>query len=258
VTDPSPLPAIIGGSGLQNMPGLVATERLDIDTPWGKPSSLITIGKLEGKQVLFLARHSDEHGIPPHKVNYRANIAALVEVGASCIFAFNAVGGISNGLEAGSLVVPHQIIDYTWGREHTYSDSAQVALQYVDFTEPYDGALRKILADAAVEVGRDIVTRGVYAATQGPRLESTAEIVRLERDGCDIVGMTGMPEAGLAREKNLPYACLALVVNPAAGKSDRLITLEEIGQVMAEHIPVVNSILAVACSKYSAAQQQTA
>ena len=252
-----PLPAIIGGSGLQSMPGLEIIERLDIETPWGRPSSLITVGKLEGQKVLFLARHSDEHGIPPHKVNYRANIAALIEASASCIFAFNAVGGISEGLGAGSLVVPHQIIDYTWGREHTYSDNTATDLQYVDFTEPYDASLRTILMNAAAQCSSDIVTEGVYAATQGPRLESAAEIVRLERDGCDIVGMTGMPEAGLAREKNLPYACLALVVNPAAGKSDRLITLEEIGQIMEEHIPVVNSILAVACSKYSAAQTQT-
>ncbi|MBV1931016.1 MAG: S-methyl-5'-thioinosine phosphorylase [Porticoccaceae bacterium] len=251
------MPAIIGGSGLQAMPGLDITERVDIDTAWGKPSSLITVGQLGGQKVLFLARHSDEHGIPPHKVNYRANIAALAELGASCIFAFNAVGGINDGLGAGSLVVPQQIVDYTWGREHTYSDSSDVALNYVDFTEPYDAELRTALIDAAVQSGCDIARQGVYGATQGPRLESAAEITRMERDGCDIVGMTGMPEAGLAREKNLPYACLALVVNPAAGKSGRLISFEEITQVMAERMPLVNTVLAEACNSALVTQKHT-
>lgn len=251
------LPAIIGGSGLQAMPGLDITERVDIDTAWGQPSSPITVGQLGGQKVLFLARHSDEHGIPPHKVNYRANIAALAELGASCVFAFNAVGGISEALGAGSLVVPHQIIDYTWGREHTYSDSSDVILNFVDFTEPYDAQLRAALINAAALSGCDITGQGVYGATQGPRLESAAEIIRMERDGCDIVGMTGMPEAGLAREKNLPYACLALVVNAAAGKSDRLISLEEITQVMAERMPLVNTILTEVCNSTLATQELT-
>ena len=251
------LPAIIGGSGLQAMPGLDIIERVDIDTAWGKPSSLITLGRLGGQKVLFLARHSDEHGIPPHKVNYRANIAALAELGASCIFAFTAVGGISEDLCAGSLVVPHQIIDYTWGREHTYSDSIDVTLNYVDFTEPYDSELRAALIDTAAQSGCDIARQSVYGATQGPRLESAAEIIRMERDGCDIVGMTGMPEAGLAREKNLPYACLALVVNPAAGKSGRLISFEEITQVMAERMPLVNTILAEVCNSALVSQKHT-
>ncbi len=253
------------------MPDLEIAERLDINTPWGKPSSLITLGTLPvksppgatllsevsvGQKVLFLARHSDNHGIPPHKVNYRANIAALAELGASCIYAFNAVGGIDGEMGAGSLVVPHQIIDYTWAREHTYSDysaseNVLSKLQYVDFTDPYNASLRATLIDAATQCGETVFTDAVYGASQGPRLESAAEIIRMERDGCDIVGMTGMPEAGLAREKNLPYACLALVVNPAAGKSDRLITLEEIGEVMAQRIPVVNTLLATACSRAS-------
>lgn len=242
------LPAIIGGSGLQQLSGLEIIERIDVQTAWGKPSSLVSRGILNGQKVLFLARHSDAHGIPPHKVNYRANIAALAELGASHLFAFNAVGGIHSDMTAGSLVVPHQIVDYTWGREHTYSDSAAVELQYVDFTEPYSNPLRQALVKAAQTHSCAVFQQGVYGATQGPRLESAAEISRLERDGCDIVGMTGMPEAGLAREKNLPYACLALVVNPAAGKSGRLITLAEIERVMIERMPVVNAILTTACS----------
>ncbi len=242
------LPAIIGGSGLQQLPGLEALERVEPQTPWGAPSSPVTIGRFAGRKVLFIARHSDRHGIPPHRVNYRANIAAMAALGASCVLAFNAVGGIGAGLASGSLVVPDQIIDYTWGREHTYSDSADASLQYVDFTEPYDRDLRQALVDSAIGREEVVLNGGVYGATQGPRLESAAEIRRMERDGCDIVGMTGMPEAGLAREKGLPYACLALVVNPAAGKSHALITMDDIARVMEQRIPVVAAILADVCA----------
>ena len=145
-------------------------------------------------------------------------------------------------------MVPDQIIDYTWGREHTYSDSADASLQYVDFTEPYDRDLRQALVDSAIGREEVVLNGGVYGATQGPRLESAAEIRRMERDGCDIVGMTGMPEAGLAREKGLPYACLALVVNPAAGKSNASITMDDIARVMEQRIPVVAAILADVCA----------
>ncbi len=241
------LPGIIGGSGLQQLPGLEVLERIDRETTWGKPSSPVTVGRLGGRKILFIARHSDAHGIPPHRVNYRANIAALSDLGATCILAFNAVGGISANLRAGSLVVPDQIIDYTWGREHTYSDSTAVPLQYVDFTVPYDEEVRQALVASALGRGEPVKNGGVYGATQGPRLESAAEILRMERDGCDIVGMTGMPEAGLAREKGLPYACLALVVNPAAGKTEAPITMEAIAGVMAQRIPVAAAILADAC-----------
>lgn len=256
MSDQRALPAIIGGSGLQQMPNLKITERMVVDTPWGEPSSRVSVGNLSGQKVLFLARHGDDHDIPPHKVNYRANVSALAQLGASHIFAFNAVGGIHEDMGAGSIVVPNQIVDYTWGREHTYSDSANVALQHVEFTEPYDAVLRKLLIDAAEENHSDIVRHGVYAATQGPRLESAAEINRLERDGCDLVGMTGMPEAGLAREKSLPYACLALVVNAAAGKSQPLISFAEIEKVISTHMPAVQTILATACGKEFAIHPQ--
>ena len=145
-------------------------------------------------------------------------------------------------------MVPDQIIDYTWGREHTYSDSAETSLQYVDFSQPYDEDVRQALVDAARGRHEPVTNGGVYGATQGPRLESAGEILRMERDGCDIVGMTGMPEAGLAREKGLPYACLALVVNPAAGKSKTPITMEDIARVMAQRIPVAAAILADTCA----------
>jgi 5'-methylthioinosine phosphorylase len=254
---PLPLPAIIGGSGMQQFPELEITERIDIETAWGSPSSPVSAGKLAGKDIMFLPRHSDNHGIAPHRVNYRANIAALAELGATHIFAFNVVGGIHRDMVAGRLVVPHQIIDYTWGREHSYSDCSGVELQHVDFTEPYDKGLREILISVSAQHRCDIIKSGVYGVTQGPRLESAAEIIRLERDGCEIVGMTAMPEAGLAREKNIPYACLALVVNPAAGKSDRLITMAEIEQVMGEGVPVASGILASACTENLPASLQS-
>ncbi len=242
------LPAIIGGSGLLTLAGFEPTEQYDIDTRWGRPSCPVTRGRLAGVDVLFLPRHGEHHRIPPHQVNYRANIAALVELDASHVFAFNAVGGIDPALAPGSLVVPDDLIDYTWGREHTYSDSAMAPLHHVDFTQPYDEAIRQILITAATSTGTPIHVGAVYAATQGPRLESAAEIRRLMRDGCGVVGMTGMPEAGLAREKNLPYACLALVVNPAAGTSAREITMADIEQVMAAGVPLASRVLRVACA----------
>lgn len=229
-----------------NISALEIAERIDLVTAWGKPSSPISVGKLAGQNVLFLPRHSENHNVAPHRVNYRANIAALAELGATHIFAFNVVGGIHSDMAAGKLVVPHQIIDYTWGREHSYEDS-ETELQHVDFTEPYNSSLRKILIKATAKSDCDVVGHGVYGVTQGPRLESAAEIIRLERDGCDIVGMTAMPEAGLAREKNLPYACLALVVNPAAGKSDQPISLADIEKILADKIPVACEVLTLAC-----------
>lgn len=241
------LPAIIGGSGLLTLAGFESVEQHDIATRWGKPSCPVTRGRLAGVDILFLPRHGERHRIPPHQVNYRANIAALVELGASHVFAFNAVGGIDPALAPGSLVVPDDLIDYTWGRGHTYSDSAVAPLHHVDFTQPYDESIRQMLITAATSTGTPIHVGAVYAATQGPRLESAAEIRRLMRDGCGVVGMTGMPEAGLAREKRLPYACLALVVNPAAGTSARIITMADIEQVLVAGIPVVSRLLQVAC-----------
>lgn len=254
---PAVLPAIIGGTGLANFPEFEVTEQVVAETHWGLPSGPVCIGQLAGQPALFLSRHGINADIPPHRVNYRANIAALVELGATHVFAYNAVGGIDSAMPAGSLVVPQQIIDYTWGREHTYSDGGAAELCHVDFSMPYDESLRNILLTAAKKCGHDIVGYGVYGATQGPRLESAAEILRLEGDGCHLVGMTGMPEAALAREKALPYACLALVVNPAAGKSTQHITLTDIRRVMASSLPKVHAVLAEACAgvRYSAAAQ---
>ena len=224
--------AIIGGTGLSALPDLQLTEELQMETPYGAPSAKLQLGELEGKQLVFLPRHGNPHLIPPHRINYRANIWALREFGVDQIVAVNAVGGMGEEMDAGHIAIPDQIIDYTYGREHTFSDSADVDLQHVDFTNPYDEIVRQELLDAATALELPFSKSGCYGATQGPRLESSAEIQRMLRDGCDLVGMTGMPEAALARELDLPYAVISMVVNRAAGLSEGIITMEEIERVM--------------------------
>lgn len=224
--------AFIGGTGLTRMNGLTVIDRHDISTRWGAPSAPVVEGELAGKRVLFLARHGDPHVLLPHQVNYRANIAALQQAGASEIVAVNAVGGISHRAPTTAIVVPDQIIDYSWGRESTFFDKKEAPVVHVDFSWPFTPALRQRLLDALAKVEAHAVNGGCYGATQGPRLETAAEISRMENDGCDIVGMTGMPEAVLARELDIPYAMLSLVVNPGAGKSEREITMEEIEAVI--------------------------
>lgn len=209
--------AVIGGTGLDQLPGLEIVSRKRPETPFGLPSGAISIGALQGRQLAFLARHGDDHRIPPHKVNYRANLWALRELGVKRVMAVAAVGGITPEMRPARLVIPDQLIDYTWGREHTYADGSAEHVQHVDFSHPYTPALREQFIAAARQLKLDAVESGVYGATQGPRLESIAEIQRMQRDGCDLVGMTGMPEAGLARELGLDYACCAVVVNWAAG-----------------------------------------
>lgn len=225
--------AIIGGSGLTQLSNLDVSRREVVRTPYGEPSGLLTFGRVEGGEVVFLARHGYDHAIPPHRVNYRANLWALKEAGARRIVSVASVGGIQEGLNPGDIVIPHQIIDYTWGRETTYFDGCGAPVTHVDFTEPYDGTLRDGLICAARTAEIAIYDRGVYAATQGPRLETAAEIDRLERDGATVVGMTGMPEAVLSRELGLPYAAVNLVANHAAGRGQsrngiRFDSLEEI------------------------------
>jgi len=236
--------AIIGGTGLTQLSGFVLRERLSLETPYGLPSAEILKGEYAGREVLFLARHGHPHRIPPHQVNYRANLWALREAGAQAIFAVNAVGGIHPAMGTGHLSVPHQIIDYTHGREHTFFEGDIEHVTHVDFSYPYDEALRQRLIAALSAEGFPSSSHAVYGCTQGPRLETAAEIARMERDGCDIVGMTGMPEAVLARELGLPYACLALVVNPAAGKSTGVITMAEIEAALEGGIGKVRALLA--------------
>ncbi|MFU8896364.1 MAG: S-methyl-5'-thioinosine phosphorylase [Gammaproteobacteria bacterium] len=209
---------IIGGTGLASLDGLERVQRRSVTTPWGAPSAPLLHGRFGQQEIVFLARHGLEHTIAPHAVNYRANIQALHDAGARRVIAINAVGGIGDGFPPGALVIPDQLVDYTWGRAHTFFDGPERAVQHIDFSTPYSAGLRALLLAAAGRAGLELVDGGVYAATQGPRLETAAEIDRLARDGCDIVGMTGMPEAALAREIGLEYACCAVVVNRAAGR----------------------------------------
>ncbi len=212
--------AIIGGTGLTQLTGFKLHRAQLIDTPYGRPSAEILRGEYGGREVLFLARHGHPHRVPPHQVNYRANLWALKQAGADAVLAVNAVGGIHAAMGSGHFCVPHQIIDYTWGRKSTYHEGQDSPVVHIDFTEPYDRSLRELLIKAAGIAGVAISDSGVYAATQGPRLETAAEIDRLERDGADLVGMTGMPEAALARELGVPYAAINLVANYAAGRAD--------------------------------------
>jgi len=238
--------AIIGGTGLTRLDNLNVKQRRAVRTPYGEPSAQLTSGSVRGEPVIFLARHGDGHTIPPHQVNYRANLWALKEQGASEIVSVASVGGIRRELGPGTVVVPHQIIDYTWGRASTFFEG-EAAVKHVDFTEPYTRALRERILAAARRSGEAAGDGAVYAATQGPRLETAAEIDRLERDGADIVGMTGMPEAGLARELDLAYAAIAVVVNHAAGRgaSANGIEMEQIEQTLEATMTRVRRILEV-------------
>jgi purine nucleoside phosphorylase len=214
---------IIGGTGSAGLfPGgaPVALPGDPAARPWGETSAAPRRSDVEGHEVIFLSRHGapDAPAIPPHRVNYRANLWALRELAVDHVVAVNAVGGIARGALPGRLVIPDQVIDYTWGREHTFSGDSRFPLQHVDFTGPFTPVLRERLLAAADRLGLDVLRTATYGATQGPRLESAAEIDRLERDGCHVVGMTGMPEAGLARELDLSYAMCCVVVNHAAGR----------------------------------------
>ena len=221
--------AIIGGSGLTALKNLKITRREVMRTPYGEPSAPLVYGELAGQEVVFLPRHGAGHTIPPHGVNYRANIWALKQTGVARVIAVNAVGGIApDYLDSERLVFPDQIIDYTYDRKHTFFGNDLQQVTHIDFTEPYCVELRKLLIEAAKLAKLPHVDHGTYGATQGPRFESAAEVGRMERDGADIVGMTGMPEAGLARELGLCYASVAVVVNPAAGKATGPISLREI------------------------------
>jgi 5'-methylthioinosine phosphorylase len=237
--------AVIGGSGLSQLANLEVTRRRVVRTPYGEPSGPLTHGAIQGRDVVFLARHGHGHRVPPHEVNYRANVWALKEAGADAIVSIASVGGIRADLGPGVLLVPHQILDYTWGRRATFFEGDGTPVTHIDFTEPYSAPLRGRILHAARECGQPIHDGGVYATTQGPRLETAAEINRLERDGADVVGMTGMPEAALAREVELDYASIAVVANFAAGRggSAHAIDLERIGVVLDEAMRRVRHIL---------------
>jgi 5'-deoxy-5'-methylthioadenosine phosphorylase len=235
---------IIGGSGLCDYEGLEITDVRDIDTPFGMPSAPVRMGRLDGKPVVFLPRHGEKHTIAPHRINYRANLWALHNIGVSHVLAVAAVGGISSDFGPGTLAVPDQIIDYTYGREQSFFNDDFSADKHMDFTYPYDAELRELMLDAARGMNVPMMDGATYGAVQGPRLETAAEIRRMARDGCDLVGMTGMPEAYLARELGMAYATLAVVANWGAGITDGELTMQQIHDTLAEGLDEVRSVIA--------------
>lgn len=226
--------AIIGGSGLTTLSNMEISRREVVRTPYGEPSGVLTFGRICQEETVFLARHGYGHTIPPHAVNYRANIWALHNAGVKGIISVASVGGIRGDLCPGDIVLPNQIIDYTWGRASTFFDGVDNPVTHIDFTEPYDQLLTARIMAAAARAEVELKAGAVYAATQGPRLETAAEINRLERDGADVVGMTGMPEAALARELNVPYAAINVIANYAAGRADSVhgISFDSIEEVL--------------------------
>ncbi len=212
--------AIIAGSGLSGMLEVSPSDAA-AENAYGMPSSPLYDVTLAGNSVRVLARHGLPHTIPPHRINYRANIECLYSAGVDAVIALNTVGSVTTDVLPGGIAIPDQVIDYTWGREHTFVDSVGEGADHIDFTRPFSASLRASLLSAAAEAEIETGVGGVYAATQGPRLETAAEVDRLERDGADYVGMTGMPEAALAAERGIEYACIAIVVNRAAGRGDK-------------------------------------
>ena len=240
--------AVIGGTGFSHLPGMTDINDHVINTPFGSNASPVLEGKLSNQTVFFLARHGKPHKIAPHKINYRANIWALKELGVTDIIAINAVGGIRDDMKSGALAVPHQIIDYTYGREMSFYTGDEFPLQHIDFSYPFCEKLRQLIICQST---CNIVKDGVYGVTQGPRLETAAEVNRLQRDGVDLVGMTAMPEAILAREVAINYASLCLVVNPAAGKSTEVITMDDIYAVVETGMQQVQQVLNKVITAYS-------
>lgn len=236
---------VIGGTGLYAMmDDFEMTHQEIINTPFGEPSCPLVHGRLHDRDVVFLARHGFTHRLPPHRINYRANIWMLKKVDVEQIISVNAVGAMNPQCPPESLVIPDQIIDYSWGREHTFFAEDLTRVVHIDFTHPYTEDLRKTLIQAGENCTLDLVKSGVYGCTQGPRLETAAEIRRLKQDGCDLVGMTGMPEAALARELSMQYASVAVVANWGAGLVDDEITMEQIEQALQNGMEKVKTLVA--------------
>jgi 5'-methylthioinosine phosphorylase len=236
--------AIIGGTGLTRLSTLAVTHRQVIRTPYGEPSAALVFGDVAGHHAIFLARHGHGHTIPPHRVNYRANSWALKEQGVTAILAVASVGAI-HGCVPGDLVLPHQLIDYTSGRAQTFFDGGDQQVVHVDFTHPYSERLRALCQLGARHGSVALRDGGVYGAVSGPRLETAAEIDRMERDGATLVGMTGMPEAVLARELGMDYASVCVVVNHAAGRGDSRshVSMEGIANVLESAMDNVRALI---------------
>ncbi len=240
----SDLYAVIGGSGLYQLDDNFQFENRKIfETPYGPISAELEVGQWQGHRIVFLPRHGQSHAIPPHQINYRANLWALKNIGVTHIIAENAVGGIHSNFGPGVMGLPDQIIDYTSNREHSFYDGKMNELRHIDFTWPYSKSLRLAIKNAATGQGISLVNGGVYGCTNGPRLETAAEIRKMASDGCDIVGMTGMPEAALARELDLEYASVALVVNWCAGLDDTEISMDDIKHVLAQGIGCIRQLI---------------
>jgi 5'-deoxy-5'-methylthioadenosine phosphorylase len=222
--------AIIGGTGLSQLAGLNELKRESFPTPYGQPSADFITGELNNRKVIFLARHGNPHSIPPHKINYCANIWGLKHLGVENIIAVAAVGGITAEMAPAHIAIPDQIIDYSYDRKQTFFEGEADPVTHIDFSYPYNQALRADLIHAAKQAGIAVSPIATYGCTQGPRLETVAEIKRMEQDGCDLVGMTGMPEAALAKELGLNYAAISVIANWAAGKIAGEITMAEIEQ----------------------------
>ena len=236
--------SFIGGSGLYQLDDdFVIQSGTKHDTPFGPISSELALGQWHGYDVAFLPRHGRAHRIPPHRINYRANLWALKNIGVTHIIAVNAVGGITANYSPGTLGLPDQIIDYTTNRVCSFSDSEQDELVHIDFTWPYSEFLRSAIQKAATDLDIDLITTGVYGSTNGPRLETAAEIRKMAADGCDMIGMTGMPEAALARELDLQYATIALVVNRCAGLDDKVISMDDIQQVLTQGMSGIRQLI---------------
>ena len=237
--------AIIGGSGLSSLKDIKIIGSKGGKTPYGRSSEPPKLMALGNKKFVFLPRHGSSHSIAPHEINYRANIWALSEAGVKEVISITAVGGVNRNLLPGDIILPDQLIDYTHGRKNSFYDGIDNELRHMDFTWPYDWELRKNIKRVAQYASIPIIDSGVYAATQGPRLETAAEIDRLEKDGATIVGMTGMPEAYLARELNIPYVTISVVANHAAGRGESLskIEVDGIDRVMKDSLDKVIFLL---------------
>ena len=234
---------IIGGTGLTSVIDIDTFSKNTYNTPYGETNAPLITGTLADKKIIFLERHGAPHIIPPHMINYRANLYTLKKKGANKIISINAVGGITRKMRPGTIVVPDQIIDYTYSREHTFFDNRHNENMYTDFTHPYNDQLRKLIIQAAFELQLNIISEGTYGATQGPRLETSAEIKRMQKDGCDLVGMTGMPEAALAQELKIDYSSICFVTNWAAGKEDKSISIEKIRKILEKNNNTINKLI---------------
>lgn len=235
--------AIIGGSGFGALPDLDTRAHHQVETRYGVTSAPLIEGSLGGLPLWFLARHGEGHRVPPHRINYRANIQALADAGCTSVIALGAVGGLHPACAPGTLCVPDQLIDYTWGREHSFFDGGADGVEHVDFTDPYSEPLREEVRAAARSSDLAVRDGGTYGVTQGPRLETAAEVRRMLHDGCDVVGMTAMPEAALARERGIDYATLAFVVNWGAGLSDAPLTMDAINSQIADCVGDIRKLL---------------